>query len=205
MTRREIAALCCRILAIVVLAWAAMYFVNTVSLLGSAFANSSRFGGVDNPYFDGAKTSGSVGCLLLLFAMTLGWKAELVARWMATDDPEPVSGPEMSADALLPVACTGVGLFAVTRALPTFFRLAAIVATNQSTVGEIWGDDDWKISLLADGLLLAWGVWLVFGNRGLIRIVRWARSARKAPQRENSAEFPPAVSAGESHAELTRR
>jgi hypothetical protein len=36
--------------------------------------------------------------------------------------------------------------------------------------------DDWKVSLLTDTLLAAWGLWLMLGNRGLVRVLMRARS-----------------------------
>ena len=110
---------------------------------------------------------------------------------MASDDPSPVTGPELSAEALMPVACTGVGLFAVTRALPTFFRFIAALASGETTPGEVWADVEWKVSLGADALLMAWGLWLVLGGRGLVRIVAWARSARKESPQPNFDNPPP--------------
>ena len=89
-----------------------------------------------------------------------------------------MTGPEMSADALMPVGCMVAGLFALSRALPTFFRLVSMITLTPTTFGETWDDDEWKISLGADLLLAAWGLWLMFGNRGLIRIVRWARTTK---------------------------
>jgi len=190
MTRREIAALCCRVLALIVVAWALTYFAHLLVLLNTAIASSTPTGYPENAFW-GVKISGSLGCALLLFAMALGWQAETISRWMASDDPAHVTGPELSADALMTVACTGVGLYAVTRTLPTFFRLVAILASSQSTLGEIWADNAWKISFGADGLLLAWGVWLVLGGRGLARIVKWARSAGKDQQPANSGNPSP--------------
>jgi len=118
--------------------------------------------------------------------MVLWWNAEAISRWMAPEDSAPVTGPELSAEALMPVASMGVGLFAVTRAVPTFFRFATSVALTETTLGDFWNDDSWRVSLASDALLMAWGVWLVFGNRGLVRIVKWARTAGKEPLQTGS-------------------
>jgi hypothetical protein len=178
MNRREIAALCCRIVALIVVAWALTYFAQMLLQLDLAITNSTSAVRPENLFW-GVKLSGSMGCALLLFAMALGWKADAISRWMASDDPNPVTGPDLSADALMPVACAGVGLFAVSRTLPTFFRLAAVLVTGQMTAGEIWADNEWNVSIIADSLLLAWGLWLILGARGLMRVVSWARSAGK--------------------------
>jgi hypothetical protein len=47
------------------------------------------------------------------------------------------------------------------------------------TAGELWADKEWNVSIIADSLLLAWGLWLILGARGLMRVVSWARSAGK--------------------------
>jgi hypothetical protein len=190
MTRREIAVLCCRVLALVVVAWALTYFAQMLVSLNLAIANSTSSGFPENAFW-GVKISGSLACALLLFAMALGWKSNVFARWMASDDPAPVAGPELSAEALLPVASTAVGLYAVTRALPTFLRLAAVSVSGQSTLREIWADGEWKVNLISDFLLLAWGVWLIFGTRGLIHIVTWARSAAPRIEPPNGASSLP--------------
>ena len=185
MTRREIAALCCRTIALIVLAWALMYLVEVIPALSSALANTDRYGASPN-YFAAVTSYGMLGSMLLLFAMLLWWNAEAISRWMAPEDPAPVTGPELSAEALMPVASVGVGLFAITRALPTFFRFLSTIMLTPSTLSEILSDGEWKASLAADALLMAWGVWLIFGNRGLVRILKWARTAGK--------DFSPATS-----------
>jgi hypothetical protein len=108
--------------------------------------------------------------------MALAWKAEWFSGWMASDDPTPVTGPEMSAEALMPVACAGVGLFAITRALPTFSRFIFLLLVGDTSLDAMW-TADWKASLISEGLLLAWGLWLLTGNRGLVRLLVWARTA----------------------------
>jgi hypothetical protein len=184
MTRREIAALCCRIVALIVLAWALTYLVQVIPALNSALANTGR--GAGPGYFSAVMGYGMLGCTLLLFAMTLWWNADAISRWMAPEDSVPVTGPELSADALMSVASLGVGLFAITRAAPTFFRFATSVALTQTSLDDFWRDDEWKVALASDALLTAWGAWLIFGNRGLVRIVKWARIAGKEPPQTGS-------------------
>lgn len=178
MTRREIAALCCRVVALVVLAWALMYLVMMIYAFGTAIEgpNLGRYGTGTSLLSREVGYFGSLGCALLLFSMALAWKAQLFSGWMATDDPTPVTGPELSAESLMPVACAGVGLFAITRALPTFSRFVALLLAGETTLDEML-TADWKASLLSEGLLLAWGLWLLAGNRGLVRLLVWARSA----------------------------
>ena len=89
MTRREIAALCCRLLALVVLMWAIIFSITMVLALGTVLANSGRPGSSSNA-IPGITGFGTVACGLLLFAMTLGWKADWISRWLAPDDPAPV-------------------------------------------------------------------------------------------------------------------
>jgi len=180
MTRREIAALCCRVVALIVLAWGIMYLVIAIQAIIAALAgtNSGRYGSEAGLFSGEVKYYGTFGCALLLYSMALTWKAPLFSAWMASDDSTPVTRPELSAEALMPVACAGVGLYAITRALPTFTRAVVLMLSTDTTLDGILGDDDWKVSLLADGLLAAWGLWLMLGNRGLVRLLMWARSAR---------------------------
>jgi hypothetical protein len=194
MTRREIAALCCRIVALIVLAWALTYLVEVIPALNLALANSGRYGAGPS-YFAAVTSLGMLGSILLLFAMGLWWNAEAISQWMGPEDPEPVTGPELSAEALMPVASMGVGLFAITRAAPTFFRLVTSVALTPTTLGDSW-NNDWKVALASDALLMAWGVWLVLGSRGLVRIVKWARTAGKVSPKTVSTSPPPEDAAG---------
>jgi hypothetical protein len=177
-------------MALVVLAWGIGYLAQALVLLGYAIENSTPFGTTTNAYW-GVKLNGVLGFSLVLLAMALGWQAEALARWAASDDPAPVSGPDISSEALMPVACAGVGLFAITRALPTFFRFVSTIVFTPSALNEVLGDNEWKTSLGADALLLAWGLWLIFGNRGLFRIVKWARSGGKEPLPSNSGNPSP--------------
>jgi hypothetical protein len=195
MTRRDIAALCCRIVALIVLAWALMYLVEVIPALSSALANKGGYGAGPN-YFAAVTGYGMLGCILLLFTMALWWNAEAISRWMAPEDPSPVTGPEMSSEALMPVACTGVGLYAVTRALPTFFRFFTTLLFTPSSLDDILGDSEWKTSLVAEALLMAWGIWLIFGSRGLIRMARWARTAGKDLPPGSPGSPPPEQDAG---------
>ena len=179
MTRREIAALCCHVVALIVLAWAIMYFVMMLQTLGSVMGspNSDRYGAAASLVSTQVVYFGTLGCSLLLFSMALGWKARMFSTWMASDDPTPVTGPELSTEALMPVACAGVGLFAITRALPTFARVFALLLSTETSLGEIMADNEWKTSLIADALLAAWGLWLIVGNRGFVRLLMRARPA----------------------------
>lgn len=193
MTRREIAALCCRVVALVVLAWSLMYLVMAVQAFTATLGgpNSARYGSGSGPSLTSVEITyfGSLGCVLLLFSMALAWRAQWFTGWMATDDPTPVTGPELSAEALMPVACAGVGLFAITRALPTFSRFVAYLLVGETTFDEML-TADWKASLLSEGLLLAWGLWLLAGNRGLVRLLVWARSAGSDPSSTTPVEPP---------------
>ncbi len=171
MTRREIAALCCRVVALIVLVWAIMYFVMMLQTLGSVMAspNSDRYGAATNLFSTQVIYFGTLGCALVLFSMALAWKARMFSTWMAPDDPAPVTGPELSAEALMPVACAGVGLFAVTRALPTFARAFALLLSTDTSLGWMMADDEWKASLMSDALLAAWGLWLILRKPWITR------------------------------------
>lgn len=200
MTRREIAALCCRVTALVVLSWSVVYFAMMVPILGAAVMGpkSARYGTATSVAASQLATYGTVGCMHLLVAMALAWKARTISRWMASDDPAPVTGPELSAAALMPVACAGVGLYAVTHALPTFFRMIGGMTSGEFTWSDYWNDEAWRSSLISDGLLLAWGIWLTFGSRGLVRLILWAQSAAKnesSPEETmpSSSPSPPAL------------
>jgi hypothetical protein len=63
------------------------------------------------------------------------------------------------------------------------------LALTESRLDDFWNDDNWKVDLTSDGLMLAFGVWLTFGSRGIVRLILWARSAAKpAP---SAADEPP--------------
>ncbi|MBI3862023.1 MAG: hypothetical protein HY290_09010 [Planctomycetia bacterium] len=200
MTRREVAALCCRMVALFFLAWGVTQLVLVLPALGSAILGvaSGRYGVVEGIFTPKVTMYGTLSCSLLLVAMGISWKAEAISHLMAADDPAPVTGPEFSAAALMPVACAGVGMFAITSAMPNFLRVMTAVVFTDSTLREYWDDDDWRTSLISDGLLFAWGIWLTFGSRGLIRLILWARSAKPdhAPDAEQALPSPPPTSAG---------
>jgi hypothetical protein len=176
MTRREVAVLCCRVLALVVLAWSFITSASVFPLLGEMLVGPSPYGTGARSRSTTATVHVTATCAGLLVAMALAWKADVISHWMATDDPAPVTGPELSTQALLPVACVAVGLFTIVRALPTIWRLLAGIVYFESSFSEYWADDEWKVSLTSDVIMLALGAWLTFGSREFVRLIMCARS-----------------------------
>jgi hypothetical protein len=85
MTRREIAALCCRVVALVVLAWSLIYLVMMIYAFGAAIdaATLSRFGSGTSLFSREVNYFGSLGCALLLFSMMHDARRDLPAMHSA--------------------------------------------------------------------------------------------------------------------------
>jgi hypothetical protein len=74
-----------------------------VGLVGAIIERtSSRYAATATVFPAQVTAFGIVGCAGLLIAMALAWKSELISRWMAAEDQTPVTGPELSAEALMP-------------------------------------------------------------------------------------------------------
>lgn len=172
MTRLEIATLACKILAVwmfvqtVLMAYTVVNMF--VSLLIGVFGNG-RFG-ADLAIAGFASLHVLV---LLLIGLVLWFKAGTLAARMVSDDPTPVTRPEMTQEAVLAIALTAVGAFALISVL----RPMATSIISMSLAEETWASPRWQAVFWSSLIGLALAIWLIFGSRGIARFVLWVRTA----------------------------
>lgn len=172
MTRQEIATLACKILAVwmfVQTALMAYTVVNMfVSLLIGVFGNG-RFGA--------DLAIAGFACIhvlvMLLIGLVLWFKGSALAARMVSDDPTPVTRPDMTQQAVLAVALTAVGVFA----LISVVRPMATSIIHMSLAEETWASPRWQADFWSSMIGLALAIWLIFGSRGIARFVLWVRTA----------------------------
>lgn len=181
MTRQEIATLACKILAVwmfVQTALMAYTVVNMfVSLLIGVFGNGRV--GVDLA----AAGFASIHVLvMLLIGLMLWFKGSTLAARMVSDDPTPVTRPDMTQEAVLAVALTAVGVFS----LISVVRPMATSIISMSLAEETWTSPRWQAVFWSSMIGLALAIWLIFGSRGIARFVLWVRTAGVNSGREST-------------------
>ena len=190
MTKREIAVLACRILALV----AALYLLQASSSLLNLL--SVVIGPIVNPSLPSPSPSLTTPsllsiilalsplALLLIFALFLWTQADfLSAKMVGEDDENRVTLPtDQNAQAL---AFSVVGAYLMTQALPQAARMMTkflVVSNAAPLVHRDWtGLEAPDFTFVAAQLAL--GFWLIFGARGFIALLHHLRRVgRDAPQ-----------------------
>ena len=181
MTRKEIAALACRILALYLFVRAGLHLVNVVHM-----PIAVAVGMLDNTFVMANLYSllFAVGGLVvpaaayITFGLLYWFKADALAARIVSEDPTPVASPALDRWGAMTIACVTVGLFLLVRSLGDL--AAAIVAATADVEDvvlwrqrrDLWGS-------IVKALL---SVWLIFGSRGIVRTIRKLRTAgQKSP------------------------
>lgn len=171
MTQREIARLCCKVIAIYAL-------IRAIESLSGATDNLSLlvgFGGLAwRDYFP--TIFGVVPSVVLTALAVYFWRrAGVVAAWITghdlQDDPdEPDARPErIDSKELQTVAFATLGLWAIIDSTPQLFDLVLWGTLFSSDASE---NVPWFLSQVAlASAQLGLGVWLLFGSRGLVQLL----------------------------------
>ena len=172
MTRLEIATLACKILAV----W---MFVQTAL---TAYSLVHMFVGLLIGVFGTGRFGADVAAaglasihvlVLLLIGLLLWFQASTLAARMVSDDPTPVTRPDITEEAVLAVALAAVGVFALIRVVQSL----ATRIIGMSLAEETWASPRWQADFWSSMIGLALAIWLIFGSRGIARFVLWVRTA----------------------------
>jgi hypothetical protein len=166
MSRTEIASLACRLLALAMFAMAAA--VAIPFLAGTLSTSPSLWTML--LFTAGFAVLGVAG-IWLLFAVYYWQRADVLARRMVDNDPEPVSALNFTSDDVLAAGCRIVGIVTLIQALRIAADLAAVAALSQS---EVYGSAVFvhlPSQLLKAGTEAAIGGWLLFGARGIVNFL----------------------------------
>lgn len=186
MTRLEIATAACRALALGMFAFAVATGAGFVGKVLSAFSLG---------FFEGVLGQ-SLGEILAAAAWTICgyylWvRAAALACSMVDESDEPVTRGDLNESRILSTVCAVLGLIVVVRAGRFFVYLLCEWAVSDQSWTAWWRSFGWKAELYGGLVELAFGLWLLFGSSGLVKLVRWARSAQTSGDGRNSEPETP--------------
>lgn len=180
MSQREIANLCCRVLAVYALLQGFARIAYVASLLWPLFQTRAS---TTEAVF-GAMMGASEPLLWLIAGGFLWRWSGLIAAWMVgtnlhdhRDEPDD-QRRSASTEAVHLIAFSTVGLWVLVDAVPRmlgFFVHFAYARFHGHVVGTVDGGR-WLESFIDDALRLAIGLYLLFGASGLLRIVRGTKN-----------------------------
>lgn len=174
MTRLEIAELACKILAVWIFAKAALSIGPLLTFLFTVV-----FGQVPSGGFSSLAYSAMIPLGELIVGGLLWISSSALARQMVWDDPTPVVRTDLNREQWMSIAFSVVGIYAVWASSDALFRyvgrLFFIVRQFGADYANLWLELDSHGNIV--GLLgsLAFGLWLLFGSRGIVRIVQRVR------------------------------
>ncbi len=180
MTKREIASLACKILAVYALLQLPQYVQGIYFLLSGIFAGElwgEDIHRIQSLFWD--LSTVFVPTVLYLVAGILLWRrSNALASRMVSDDQPPEGQPTISGQAVSAIAFSVVGLVVLVHAIP---RIASILSylISHKTMPEFEGR--WTANVIAEltalGVQVILGAVLLMTSRGLSRLVMKIRTA----------------------------
>jgi hypothetical protein len=177
MDRREIAALICRTLALLMFSQAAFLGVVSVLLMCLTLLTMPfrRWCDCDELY------ANLILCIPFFATLVVGliyWKkSNVIASRMVSDDPEPVISYRITVQDVMVVAFSTAGVLILVDCIRDFVPMAYLAFRYENTAAEFWYNTrTWSV-LIQSGLAL----WLMLGSTGIVRAVRWLRTAGVTP------------------------
>lgn len=188
MNRREIAALACKTLALLLFAQAAFISISSIVLILFAIL-AAPFRGWLNWDEISTLLILSIPVLATLIVGLLYWKhSRAIASRMVSGSPEPVTALSITVQDITIVAFNTAGVFILVEGVREFVATVFRMHQFNSTVADLWSHPQTWTALVQ----LAFGLWLVLGSQGIVRAVRWLRTAgvskpEDEPNRESLA------------------
>jgi hypothetical protein len=171
MTRLEIATLACKILGLWLFAQTVLlaitFLLGVIGVLGS-FINENAHLWVQ------VSSVAATGLILVAYFATSWWiwvKAPQIAKHMVSADQSPVTSLAMTQQDVMTIAfpIAGVCLF-----LPPARELSRIfveVFFQSSRFSAFWSSVEWHARFWSAVLEMALALWLIFGARGIVRLI----------------------------------
>ena len=185
MSRSEIAAVACRLLAMAMFALAAVTASRTMAETLVSGAGTTVFRHLIEALpatmdFAGLSALGAdslvAGGMWVLCAVCCWLSAEKIAVQMVGDDPEPVAPAHVTADDVLAGGCRLIGMLILVGALRTAGSLAWIFLLTED-LPSVFFKSSYGVTAVQTLLEAALAVWLLLGTRGVVGLVFWARNA----------------------------
>ncbi len=173
MTQREIARLCCKVIAI----YALIRAIESVPALGWMMQGGASFGMIEWQMYVQVFFFALPPVVLVAMSVFLWKHAGVAAAWISEhdlqDDPdEPDIKPtHANSQELQAVAFAALGLWAIINTLPRFIDMGfrALIPSSSPLAVEFGILSASR--LVAISLQLVIGVWLLFGSRGLVQLL----------------------------------
>lgn len=74
------------------------------------------------------------------------------------------------------VGCSLIGLYALSKAIPALVSQSMLALFSRRLPAEYFQmDPDWRLTVAFNIFQLAFGLWLLFGGKGLKKLLTWAR------------------------------
>lgn len=170
MTKRDMATLACRAMAVWLFVQAVLAGTSVVATLVMVC-----FEGLPNwsvPLLALIPMAGILGAGALLWVLS-----PRLGVWIGGEDAENVELVKISSQSAMTIvlAAAGVYVFAVN----LHDLVAALVRPVASNLPmfQWWNNDHWQANLWGAVVGEVIGLWLIFGSRGLTRLIQWARQA----------------------------
>ena len=181
MTKRDVAILACRILAICAWLDAVAYVPAFFELADPIFNEDATWSMLD--VF--MQLNLALPLVLFSIAGAFLWKwSGLIAAWMVGHDLqdhqfEPESNPQrLEARDLHVIAFSTLGLYVLIDLIPTITYYANTYVYARPVVGDNRSFQSWLLSTAIEiGARLFLGIWLLFGARGFVALLRKLRTA----------------------------
>ena len=182
MSARQFASLACKLIALVMFAMSAQGVFATVGLVVIAIVNAVGRNGL-SPYNVNAAM---LDLVLVIVPIGVGlfllWRADYLAAKLVPDEAAPGPAAPGPADVTLAQRFLPLGLTIAGAVLTvTIVRdlVTTLVITGRSHTGfdQWWHDVGFVRAFWSDVAGIALSAWLMFGSRGIARLVGWARTA----------------------------
>lgn len=173
MTRREIAQLACKILALFVLCQALGYLYQTVAFLVFEISSMIR-GGLSTSSFGPNMAFASIGVGMLLLSYILWWQSSRIGSRMVAADPTPVTASSLDQASVFSIAMSVVGAFIAIKTLPELVGTLVFLRGVRSS--QYLPDAHMQVRLWTGVAKLMLAIWLLFGSRGIVNVIRRVRS-----------------------------
>lgn len=173
MNRREIAALICKTLALLMFAQAAFLSITGVVLIIFMFLTAPFHGWIDWNKFHELLIL-SIPLVAVLVVGIIYWReSKSIATRMVSADPAPVTNLSITVQDVMMVAFSTAGLFILVDGVRDFIAIVFLAHSFNSTTSEFWYNGQTWAALVQLGL----GLWLVLGSHGIVGAICWLRTA----------------------------
>lgn len=182
MTKRDIASLACRIIAVYLFTEAALSLSG--GLIATLVALGTMMSELRWEFLHFLQTAIYIvpGIGMAIAGWILWIKSERVAQLMVADDSTFVVVAQLTAADILSIALSISGVFMFVDSIQHLVRNLALI-TQEKDFSYWKQTPSWNQALWSAGIEFAFSLWLIFGSRGIASIIRKLR--HQDPSMEN--------------------